>query len=92
VKRHIPPGYVLGADGKVYPYRPLTDEQRTAMVGRVHYMRHADHLSVRGIIARLAGEGFRASVGTVHTWLGWQCDRCSGEVSRAPEQPAGVVS
>lgn len=90
MSRVIPPGYVLGTDGKVYPDRPLSHDQRAAIVGRVHYLSHDEHLSVRQIITRLGEEGFYASVGTVHAWLRWRCDGCvqvGGNVT--PEQSGG---
>jgi hypothetical protein len=70
---------VLGVDGKSYPeYVPA--EQRARIAGRVHYLSHAEGLSVRQIVARLeADHGIRRSVGWVSTTLRTkQCIKCSG--------------
>jgi hypothetical protein len=81
-----PPGYIRGTDGKVYPYRRLTDEQRASWVGKVHYLHHAERLSIRDILNTLQGEGFYCSVGTVHAWLkSWRCTECSGGAKDSPE-------
>lgn len=84
-RRVLPPGYVIGADRKLYPYHPLDEATRGVIVGKVHRLSHAG-LSVRQIVARLAEDGFRVSVGTVHGWLKtWRCNDCSGGSIRPPE-------
>ncbi|EFL01622.1 predicted protein [Streptomyces sp. SPB78] len=82
---------VLGLDGKTYP-GSVSGEERIWLRGRVHYLRHAESLSVRQIAARLQDEhGVRRSVGWVHDALQRPCTHCV-QVSRkgTPEHlPAG---
>jgi hypothetical protein len=73
------PAVVFGLDGKKYPgpqYR--TRRVREYLFGRCHYERHENGLSCRQIIAVLAEEGFRISVGTVSAYLRKECIECSG--------------
>jgi len=75
-----------GADGKTYPARALTPEDRLRLIGRVHYLSHAENLSVRKIVARLDAEGVTRSVGSVSEYLTrYQCSRCSGVQNEPPE-------
>ncbi len=56
-------------DGKLFPaggYR--TDEELRRMVNQVHVLRCRDDLSYRMIVARLAEEGFRVSLGSVYRY------------------------
>ncbi|MGV4890386.1 hypothetical protein ACSR0Z_27980 [Streptomyces viridosporus] len=73
---------VLGVDGKSYPGQWLNLSDRTRLIGTVHQLSHDDGLSVRQIVARLAGDyGIRRSVGwTSEALRKWTCQRC----------PAGV--
>ena len=74
---------VLGCDGKWYPYHPLTGEDRSYLIGHAHFLKHAEGLSVRQIVAALAIEGIRRSVGSVSSYLtAYQCEDCSGEEIR----------
>jgi len=83
----------LGLDGKTYPSGPLSTEDRAFVVGRVHYLRHDESLSVRQIVRRLADEhGLRRSVGSVSAYLAEPCIHpdCSGEQNGSPEHsPTG---
>lgn len=71
---------VLGTDGKTYPDRWLSADDRAFLTGRVHHLRHAEDLSVRQIIARIQTDhSVRRSVGWVAGVLkDWRCDHCSG--------------
>ena len=70
---------VCGMDGKSYPYP--SQARRDHVNGRIHYLDHAENLSIRQIVATLAGEGFRVSVGTVHRTLStWECVECPAPV------------
>lgn len=88
------PNRVLGMDGKTYPSRQLHRKGRDYLVGRAHWLAHADGLSIRQIMAVIAEEtGVQRSVGAIHSWLRWQCDHCSGAQNSPPEQlPAGSAA
>jgi len=74
------PARVLGLDGKSYPSRPLPAADQEQLVGHVHYLAHAERLSIRQIQASLEREhGVRRSVGWISGVLrDWRCDHCSG--------------
>jgi hypothetical protein len=77
---------VCGEDGKRYPASPLAPNDRLRLIGRVHYLAHAEGLSVRGIVRRLEVEGVTRSVGSVSTYLtAFRCPECSGGSDRTPE-------
>lgn len=87
-----PLGCVRGLDGKTYPTQPLHPDDLDHLVGRVHYLSHDEHLSVRQIVARLdIDHGVRRSVGTVHSWLRTSiCDACVQVApTDTPEQRGG---
>jgi hypothetical protein len=69
---------VKGLDGKTYRAKAMTPVQRTALVSRVHYLSHIEHMSVRGIVAALEDvNSVRVSVGAVHKYLSnWRCEVC----------------
>lgn len=71
---------ITGTDGKSYPDRWLDEESRSFLNGRVHHLKHAEGLSVRQILARLAEDHeVRRSVGWVAGVLKeWRCEHCSG--------------
>ena len=76
----LPPEHpVWGIDGKRYPGRYAPQEVRDYLFGRTHYLRHDDGLSVRQIVAALADEGHRRSVGWVAGILREPCVMCSGD-------------
>ena len=80
---------VVGIDGKRYPGRYAPQEIRDHLFGRAHYLRHEDGLSIRRIVAALADEGHRRSVGWVAGVLAEPCTHCSGVQSDTPEQSTG---
>lgn len=84
----IAPGDTLGLDGKRYPPRVDTGS-RAFLSGRVHYLHHDKHLSVRQIVARLSDEnGVTRSVGWVSSTLKAPCEACVQVATfGAPEHP-----
>lgn len=71
---------VKGKDGKSYPSKQRTPEQRFNVLWWVHYYRHVRHLSMPGIVAALQEhQGVRVSLGTVHRYLKAKCDLCGQE-------------
>jgi hypothetical protein len=88
-----PPGYVVGLDGKIYPGTGLHSTRVSSyLFGRCHYERHDNGLSYRQIIATLADEGWRISVGTVAAYLKSECVACSGSANETPEHLGGAVA
>jgi hypothetical protein len=74
-----PPGYFVGLDGKIYPGVGLHSKRiREYLFGRCYYEHHDNRLSDRQIVAALAEEGWRVSVGTVAAYLKQECVKCSG--------------
>jgi hypothetical protein len=80
---------ITGTDGKTYPARWQTPQDREWLKGRVHYLHHNQQLSVRQIRAVLAEDhNVRRSVGWVSGVLNtWRCDHntCSGDRNLSPE-------
>jgi hypothetical protein len=73
------PQPITGLDGKTYPGSPLTADERNYLIGRTHYLHHHDGLSIRKIAAVIEAEaGLRRSVGTISTYLKYECTLCSG--------------
>jgi IS30 family transposase len=69
---------IRGLDRKLYTRR--TNEDRLALIGVVHTLKHREQLSVRGIVARVAEANIRVSVGAVHGYLrDWTCEDCDTE-------------
>ena len=68
-------------DGRLYPVGgrlPEADHQRA--INLVHALRCRDRLSYRQVVARLADEGLRVSVGSVHAWSrAYTCRYCRPE-------------
>ncbi|MFZ4894653.1 hypothetical protein ACL9RL_09400 [Plantibacter sp. Mn2098] len=87
---YLPPGYLYGLDGKVYPTRPRKPNEMAAVAGLSHRLSH-EGLSTRQIVAALEERhGIRRSVGSVNGDLTkWRCGDCSGEPDNPPEQPGG---
>jgi hypothetical protein len=75
-----PSGRVLGIDGKTYPAWSMHLDDLDFLRGRVHFLAHHEHLSIRQIVTRIEEDhGVHRSVGTVHSWLtDWRCEHCSG--------------
>jgi hypothetical protein len=78
---------VLGLDGKLYPRPRLGEHERDMLNGRVHYLSHAERLSVRAILAVLAEQhNIHRSVGwVVYVLKNWTCVACSGGANETPE-------
>lgn len=68
-------------DGTLHPVGGhRSDEQIAHLVRRVHALRCSEDLQFRQIVARLAEEGHRVSLGSVwHYWDGWQCKECADD-------------
>jgi hypothetical protein len=85
----------LGRDGKSYPRYVLDPREREYLRGRVHYLRHADGLTLQSIVAVLREEHPQcaSSVGTVSQWLrSWRCDHCPDvQVAEMPTPERGVI-
>ena len=78
-------GFVVGLDGKRYPYHKATGQLRREIVAFEHVLRHRGS-SVRHIQSALADQGIARSVGTIYADLTtWKCPRCSGGQKVAPE-------
>jgi predicted transcriptional regulator len=77
---HFHNGRKVGQDGKTYPLRKPTDQElRYQLISRVHYLRHDEGLSIRGIVAKLRADhsDLAPSVGTVSAWLKvFTCGQC----------------
>ena len=68
-----------GADGRLYPARPLTREQRNRARWLAHNLVHRDGLSVRAAQKVMAERyGVRRAVGTIARDLqNFECPRCA---------------
>ncbi len=68
-----------GADGRLYPARPLTHEQRNRARWLAHNLVHRDRLSVRQAQKVMAERyGLRRAAGTIARDLaGFECPRCA---------------
>jgi hypothetical protein len=84
------PTSVKGLDGKTYPARWLDAEDRAALIGIVHQLHCAEHLSIRQLLARIQERHeIRRSVGWAAGVLAnYRCGSCSGDRNGTPEQPA----
>jgi hypothetical protein len=85
---------VIGTDGKTYPDRWLSPDDRAFLAGAVHHLHHDERLSVRQILTRIeADHGVRRSVGWAAGILkAWRCDHCSGDPNATPEHLAAERS
>jgi len=76
------PFYVRGLDGKRYLGTPLSADRRVYLIGRAHYLKSQNGLSIREICKQIESEtGIRRSVGTVAGYLKYRCTNCSGASS-----------
>ena len=67
---------ITGLDGKIYPRRPATADERVQVVALVHERVHAG-ASYRSVVAELEAFGARRSLGTVASYFtGWRCPDC----------------
>jgi hypothetical protein len=66
-------------DGKLHPPGGHRSAEEIArLVWRVHELRCQEDLSFRRIVAQLAAQGSRVSLGSAwHYWAGWQCRECA---------------
>ncbi len=83
---------ITGLDGKGYPRRPATSEERLEVVAWVHDRVHAG-LSYRQVVAELEAFGARRSLGTVASYVtNWVCPDCVQVADfDAPEQHEEVA-
>lgn len=79
---------VNGRNGKFYRAKALTVAQKIALLTTVHYLRHAERMSIRQIASTVEQQnGEKLSVGAVHRYLGmqsyglWHCGVCQVEES-----------
>ena len=72
---------IRGRDGRLYPARPLTPEERSRAVRLAHLLVHRDRLSIRLAQQVMAEQhGLRRSVGAIARDLaGWVCDLCDDD-------------
>ena len=75
---NMPAEYVNATNGRSYRAMPLTPQERDWLVKGTHYMRHQEHLSVRGIVAAFKKQyGVQVSRGAVHGYLvNYPCNQC----------------
>lgn len=67
----------IGRDGKRYLARPLTAQERSLVVGRVHDLAH-EGLTYRTIVERLHADDLPGSLGSVRRYLAeWRCEKCA---------------
>jgi hypothetical protein len=68
------------ADGKLYPARQLTREQRNRARWLAHNLVHRDGLSIRQAQRAMIEQGVRRSVGSIVRDLRlWECLVCAGQ-------------
>jgi len=70
---------VRGIDGRLYPAKPLTREQRSRARVLAHNLVHRDHLSIRAARHVMAESyGVRRSVGAIAADLrDYECPACT---------------
>lgn len=85
-------GRILGTDGKQYPDRWLSADDRAFLAGAVHHLHHSG-VSVRRLLVRIEAEhGIQRSVGWAAGVLkSWRCADCSGGQNRSPEHRVSVT-
>jgi len=67
----------VGRDGRLYPARPLTREQRNKARWMAHHFCHRDGMSIRQAQRVMAGRGLRRSVGQICADLNnFECPQC----------------
>jgi hypothetical protein len=74
----LPPGYLVGIDGRLHPARLHDANTRAYFHERCHQLRHDHGLTYRQIIAAFADEGLKISFGSVSNLLRRPCASCSG--------------
>jgi hypothetical protein len=74
---------VRGRDGRLYPARPLTREERNQARWLAHHLVHGEHLSIRVAQQVMADRyGIRRAVGTIHDDLvGYGCPHCNADLA-----------
>ena len=67
-----------GRDGKSYPARPLSRQERGAVIRRAHHLVCEQGLSIRAAQAQMAEDGTRRSRGAITADLAnYECPACA---------------